>query len=91
MQDPKITDESNITPRFWSKQLSGWWDQDAECLLGLWGNGWSFGEKEKFSFGLIKFFVFVFCFFEKKRQSERGRGRERGRERIPSRLRAVST
>ena len=41
---------------------------------------------------------FIFCFlkqtlfiFKRERQSEQGRGRERGRERMPSRLRTVST
>ena len=44
----------------------------------------------------ISFFVSLFIYFERERERERehickqGRGRERGRERIPSRLHAVS-
>lgn len=38
--------------------LSNWMDsgtiQDGECLPGLWGEEWSFGENRKFCFGLIK-------------------------------------
>ena len=38
------------------------------------------------------FFLFIHLFQERERERvQAGRGRERGRERIPSRLRAVST
>ena len=47
------------------------------------------------AYNLIRNFFFKFMYFERERESvcvcTQGRGRERGRERIPSRLHAVST
>ena len=36
------------------------------------------------------FFLSLLIYFERKSENKRGRGREKGKERIPSRLHAVS-